>query len=67
MTAADAAGEEEEEDMEEELELGNNLETALALNRAYQEALRNHMSTIQSLLHKNREKQVCRCVTVYVF
>lgn len=39
-------------------QLGDTLETALKLNRAYQELLRIHMGTIKTLLDKNSAKQV---------
>lgn len=41
-----------------DMELGETLETALALNRAYQEVLVQHLETLKLLLEKNREKQV---------
>lgn len=43
---------------DEDEELGDTLETALKLNRAYQELLRFHMDNIKSLLDQNLQKQV---------
>lgn len=49
--------EEEEEEGEAE-DLEDTLETALKLNRAYQELLHTHMANIKELLDRNLEKQV---------
>lgn len=39
-------------------ELGDTLETALKLNKAYQEVLGYHLEQIQALLIENEERQV---------